>query len=190
VGGVGLDFRSIRVPLDADPVRAIRADPALRATAEDYPPFGVRFGDEVLPEISEALLAVLPAGVRWSHHFGDRSFQQAEYLLDRRVTRTWEERERTMAYRTVFGDERFAGSWRCSDPAFLAGAAERIDTLDVAAARRGFSVAEMARNGVYKVQPGDPDDDAFARVLANLRSFADHCRDTAARELGLIITLF
>ncbi|WP_285689023.1 hypothetical protein [Actinoplanes sp. NBRC 103695] len=128
---MGLDFKSIPVPLDADPVRAIRADPALRATAEDYPSFGVRFGDE-----------------------------------------------------------RFAGSRRCSDPAFPAGTADRIDALDVAAARRGFSVAEMARNGVYKVRQGDPHDGAFARVLADLRSFADHCRDTAARELGLIITLF
>lgn len=91
---MGMDLKSIAVPLHADPVRAIRADPELWASASDQPPFCAPWGDETVPDISRALLAVIPAGTGWVHHFGDRSFHQAEYLLDpvayRAEARTWE----------------------------------------------------------------------------------------------------
>ena len=198
---VGIDLRSIAVPLQADPVRAIRADPELWTSAGDHPPFCASMGDETLPDISRALLAVIPAGTGWVYHFGDRSFRQAEYLLDpvayRAEGRTWEERKQTMAYRVVTGAETFAEHatsgtgfpWRCSTTAFLTAAVERIDNLDVAAVRREFSVAEMDNLGLYKVHSEEDDAHAFARVLTQLRAFAEHCRGVAARGLDLIITL-
>lgn len=197
---VGIDLHSIAVPLDADPVQAIRADAELWAQASDQPPFCGPWGDEPLPEISRALRAAIPAG--WVGHFGDRSFRQAEYLLDpvayRTQARTWQERERTMVYRIINGAEAFAGHatsgqgfrWRCSTKRFLAAAVQRIDTLDIAGVRREFSVAEMASIGVYKVHPEEDDEDAFARVLTQLRAFAEHCRSVVAQDLGLIISLY
>lgn len=187
------------MPLHAVAVRAIRADPALWELAIEQPPFCGPWGDEPLPEISQALLAVIPDG--WVGHFPDRSFHQAEYLLDpvayRTRVRTWAERERSMAFRMVAGAEPFARHaaagvelrWRCSPAAFLATAVHRIDTLEVAAVRREFSVAEMHSHGLYKVHPDEDDEDAFTRVLAQLRAFAEHCRRVAARQLDLIIAL-
>ncbi|MEU4779573.1 hypothetical protein [Micromonospora sp. NPDC023633] len=194
-------MESIALPLGADPVRAIRADPVLWELASEQPPFCRPWAGETLPDISRELLAVLPAGAGWVHSFGDRSFEQAEYLLDpkgHRATRTWEERERSMAYRIVHGDEVFAEHatsgqgfrWRCSATAFLAAAVERIDRLDVVAVRRDFSVVEMSELGVYKVHAEEEDDQAFARVLAGLRAFADHCRTVVERKLDLIITQY
>lgn len=130
----------------------------------------------------------MPGGTGWVEHFGDRSFHQAEYLLDPaayREIRSWQQRERSIAYRIVNGDEVFAEHartgqgfvWRCSTAAFLAEAVARIDGLDVAAARREFTDAEMDELGIYKA---DPDEDAFDRVLGQLRAFAEHCRDVAA----------
>ena len=200
--GVGIDFKSIAVPLAAEPVRAVRADPELWEVADVHLPFGSRWGDEPLPDISRALLAALPPGTDWAGHFGGRSFQQAEYLLDpvayRTRARTWAERERTTAYRTIFGGEVFAEHatsgqgfrWRCSTNAFLAEAVQRIDDLDVAAVRREFSVAEMHDLGLYKVRAEEEDDRVFARVLDDLRAFTDHCRAVVARDLDLIITLY
>jgi hypothetical protein len=198
---VGIDLQSIAVPLQADAVRAIRADPRLWASACDQPPFAPAWGDEPLPDISRALLAVVPSGTGWVGHFGDRSFQQAEYLLDPvayRAVLTWQERERTTAYRIVAGDEPFAEharsgqgfAWRCSTAAFLGAAVRRVDALDVAAVRREFSVAEMDDLGVYKAHPEEHDERAFARVLAQLRAFAEHCRRAVANDLGLIITRY
>ncbi|MET7399723.1 hypothetical protein ABZS66_40200, partial [Dactylosporangium sp. NPDC005572] len=123
------------------------------------------------------------------------------YLLDPvayRAVRTWEERERTVAYRIVAGDQAFAThatsgqgfAWRCSTTAFLAAAVERIDALDVAAVRAEFSVVEMDDLGLYKVHREEDDEHAFARVLAQLRAFAEHCRGVVARDLDLIITLY
>jgi hypothetical protein len=199
---VGLDFSSIAVPLDSGPVRAIRADPQAWEEAQGRPPFGGPWPGEELPAISRELLAVTPAGAGWVGNFGDRSYQQAEYLLDpaayRSRARTWEARERTTEYRVIHGEEYFAEHarsgqgirWRCSSSAFLAGAVATIDGLDVGAVRREFSVAEMDRLGLYKVRPEETDEDAFERVLAGLRDFGEHCRRTVARDLGLIITLF
>lgn len=198
---MGLDLRCIAVPLDAEPVRAIRADPELWACASELPPFCPPWGNEALPAISRALVAVLPAHSSWVGHFG-RSFQQAEYLLDpvayRSRVRTWEQREQTMSYRIVFGAERFTEHaisgqgipWRCSTTAFLAAAEARIDELDVAAIRREFSVAEMDSLGLYKVHADERDDEAFARVLSQLRVFSEHCRTIVAQQLDLIITLY
>jgi hypothetical protein len=41
---MGIDMESIAVPLDAAPVRAIRADPGLWAVADEQPPFGGPWG--------------------------------------------------------------------------------------------------------------------------------------------------
>ncbi|WP_330186190.1 hypothetical protein KZZ52_49035 [Dactylosporangium sp. AC04546] len=196
-----MDVQSLAVSLDADPVRAIRADPELWASASEQPPFCAAWGDEPLPDISQALLTAVPAGAGWVRHFEDRSFQQAEYLLDPmayRAARTWEERERTVAYRIIAGDQAFAEhatsgqgfAWRCSTTAFLATAVERIDALDVAAVRAEFSVVEMDRLGLYKVDREEDDEHAFARVLTQLRAFAEHCRAVVTRDLDLIITLY
>src|SRR4051794_8837540 len=109
---VGIDLKSIAVPLNADPVRAIRADPELWASASEQPPFCRPWGDETLPDISRALLAVIPDGTGWVAHFDDRSFHQAEYLLDPAAYRTraptWEQREQSTAYRIIAGAEVFA----------------------------------------------------------------------------------
>jgi hypothetical protein len=199
---VGIDLRSIAVPLRAEPIRAIRADAALWEQASTSPPFSRRLGDETLPDISRDLLAVMPADTGWVDHFDGRCFQQAEYLLDplayRTQARTWHERERTVAYRIVTGDDVFADHartgqgfpWRCSTSAFLVAAVQRLDSLDVDAVRQEFSVAEMDASGLYKVHADEDDDEAFARVLTQLREFAEHCRAVATKELGLIITLY
>ena len=199
---VGIDFRSIAVPLDAVPLRQLRGDPDLWAVAADHPPFGRAWGDETLPEISRAVLAATPPGTGWVGHFGDRSFVQAEYLLDPAAWRagsgTWDERRRSWAYRAVNGAEPFTDHttggpdfpWRCSTGAFLAAAAERIERLDVAAVRAQFSVAEMDALGLYKVNAEEGDEGAFARVLGQVRAFAEHCRTVAARGLDLIITRY
>lgn len=197
---VGLDLMSIAVALDAAPVRAIRADPALWEAASCMPPFGTRLGNEELPEISDELLAVVPAGTQWINHFPGRSFQQAEYLLDPvacRAMSTWEQRERSVPYRVVFGDALFAEHansgqgprWRCSTASFLRWAAQLIDGLNLAQLRSEFSVAEMAGLGLYKVQPDTGDDEAFAALLGDLRAVAARYRMTVARDLDLIIAL-
>ncbi|MEU8606409.1 hypothetical protein AB0C29_00145 [Actinoplanes sp. NPDC048791] len=199
---VGIELRSIAVPLHAEPIRAIRADAALWEQASTWPPFSPRRGEEALPEISRDLLAVVPAGAGWVDHFDGRCFQQAEYLMDpvayRTQARTWRERERTVAYRIVTGDDVFADhartgqgfAWRCSTKAFLVAAVQHLDSLDVDAVRQGFSVAEMDALGLYKVHAGEDDDKAFTRVLTQLREFAEHRRTVAAKNLDLIITLY
>ncbi|MFI5888515.1 DUF1877 family protein [Actinoplanes sp. NPDC051513] len=200
---MGLDFISITVPLDAAPMRMIRTDPGLWELADTHPPFAFADPDYdvPLPKVSRQLLAVLPPGSGWISHFNGRAFEQAEYLLDPaayRAPRTWEERERSMVYRIILGDELFAEHaqsgqgphWRCSTAAFLTAAVQYIDDLEVDAIRSEFSVAEMARLGVYKVHPEDDDDEAFARVLGYVREFADYCRSAPGRGLDLIITLF
>ncbi len=197
---MGIDLKSIAVPLRADAIRAIRADAALWAVADEHPPFGRVWGDEPVPEISRALVAALPAGTGWVDHFGDRSFHQAEYLLDPaayREIQTWRQRERSLPYRIVNGDEVFAEHarsgqgfvWRCSTAAFLteavaflAEATARIDGLDASACG-----AEMHELGIYKA---DPDGRAFDGVLAQLRAFTGRCRDVAAGGLDLIITRY
>ncbi|MFC4038570.1 hypothetical protein ACFO1B_09085 [Dactylosporangium siamense] len=190
---MGIDLHSIAVPLGADPVRAIRADPQLWESACDQPPFAAAWGDEPLPDISRALLAVVPAGTGWVGHFGDRSFQQAEYLLDPAAYRAGHGAP-SAEYRIIGGDEVFAGHatsgqgfpWRCSSAAFLEVAVRRVDALDVDAARREFSAAEMVELGVYKAHG----DESFDDVLAQLRAFAGHCRAVAAAGLDLIITRY
>lgn len=66
----------------------------------------------------------------------------------------------------------------------------RIDDLDVAAARREFSVADMVEECLYKVHEDEPDDQAFVRILAELHAWAEHLRTTVAHRLDLIITLY
>jgi hypothetical protein len=191
--GVGIDLHSIAVPLGAGAVRAIRADPQLWESACDLPPFVTARAGEPLPDISRALLAVVPTG--WVGHFGDRSFEQAEYLLDPVAYRADRgSPERSAAYRIIGGDEVFAGHatsgqgfpWRCSTSAFLTEAVRHVDALDVEAARREFSAAEMVELGVYKAHG----DETFDGVLAQLRAFAERCRTVAAAGLDLIITRY
>ena len=198
---MGIDLRSIAVPLDAAPVQAIRTDPALWETASEHPPFAGPWPGEALPQISQALLTVLGSGADWVQHFDDRSQKQAEYLLDPaayRVTQTWQEREASTAYRIINGNEVFANHatsgqgfrWRCSANAFLAAAVDRIDDLDITTIRREFSVAEMADLGLYKVDPDEDDDSAFERILGRLREYAGHCRLVVAQGLDLIVNLY
>ncbi|HWS37604.1 MAG TPA: hypothetical protein VN408_33350 [Actinoplanes sp.] len=199
---MGLDFTCIILPLDAAPVRAIRADPELWTIADDQPPFCGPWPGEELPEITEQLLAAVPAGTRWTPDwFESRNHQQAEYLLDpagHRALQTYEQREQTPAYRAIMGFERFAEHatsgqgirWRCSTAVQLAAAARLIDALDVDAVRREFSIPDMFDQGVYKARPSGDDDESFTRNLRDLRSWADHCRGLAARNLDLVITLY
>ncbi|GAA1618603.1 DUF1877 family protein [Actinoplanes couchii] len=196
---MGLDFTCITLPLDAAPVRAIRADPALWAIADEQPPFTRPWPGEDLPQISRDLLAVVPPGTRWTPRwFSSRNHEQAEYLLDPaayRAAQTWEQRERTPAYRAIMGVEVFATHatsgqgirWRCSTATQLAEAADLIDALDVDGARRAYSVTDMHDQGIYKVHESG---DTFDDNLRDLRSWADHCRDLSTRSLDLVITLY
>ncbi|MCY1143995.1 DUF1877 family protein [Actinoplanes sp. Pm04-4] len=198
---MGLDMSCLIVPLDAEPVRAIRADMALFSTAEEYPPFGPRFGDEVLPDISYQLLEVVSAQCRWTEVLGGRSFAKAEYLLNPasyRAIHTWEKRERSPAYRMTRGDEPFARegvtlercSWRCSRSASLKRTAHTIDALDVAAVRREFSVADMCEQGVYKADhPDEDDEENFTEILGYLRDFANLCHQVSGQGLDLVFRL-
>jgi hypothetical protein len=198
---VGLDLRSIPVRLGSEPARRIREDADLWEAAAWLPPFSSRlYGEEQLPGISLALLAEVPGVQGWTAHFPDRSHQQAEYLLDPRAMReslTYAERERSLPYRVIFGDEGFAGharasqgvAWRCSGTAFLRQAAALIDAIDPAAARREFSVAEMYDLGVYKVRPNGDDDTEFEVVLQHLRRLAAYYGQVADQGLDLIFEL-
>jgi hypothetical protein len=44
--------------------------------------------------------------------------------------------------------------------------------------------------GLYKVHADERDDEAFARVLSQLRAFSEYCRTVVAQQLDLIITLY
>lgn len=174
---MGLDLRCVAVRLDSARVGRIRVDAAAWDT-----------------EVGERRLG------RWIPLFVDRSHNQAEYLLDpvsyRRMD-SYGHRERSLPYRIIRGDERFADHavggqgipWRCSTAAFLARAVAMIDALDVATRRRQFSVADMDALGVYKVRPTDDDDESFERTLARLRSLADHYRHVARDGLDVIVQL-
>lgn len=197
---VGLDLRTIPVRLGAEPVRRIRASAGLWQEAAYRPPFGPRLGEEQLPEISLALIAEVPGGQGWTGHFPDRSHGKAEYLLAPGTARelgSYAERERSLPYRVIFGDEDFAEHatapqgvpWRCSGPAFLRQAAALIGAIDPVTARREFSVAEMADLHLYK-SIGDEDDDAeFAEILGHLYRLAAYYGQVANRGLGLISKL-
>ncbi|KHD75363.1 hypothetical protein MB27_23295 [Actinoplanes utahensis] len=190
------------IRLDAEPVRAVRTDARLWNVAEDQPPFCGPWPGEELPDITRRLLAALPEDAKRVHDFfGGRNHQQAEYLLDPvgyRNLRDADARARTAEHRAIFGERLFAAHatsgqgipWRCSTAAELARAARLIDDLDVAAARREYSVAEMHELGVYKVHEGEDDTESFGRNLRDLHAWADHCRSVAARGLDLMITLF
>ncbi len=108
-----------------------------------------------------------------------------------RMRTSWPERERSLPYRIIEGDEVFAVHarggrgvpWRCSTMAFLAEAVVTIDALDPVAARQEFSVADMVALGVYKAPPSDNDEEVFARVLDGLRRLAAHYRGIVDRGL-------
>jgi hypothetical protein len=158
---MGFDWSCIAVPLDAAPVRAIRADEELWDQALTKPPFGELWPGEEMPAISRELLAVVPPGTKWIYEFGDRSFDQAEYLFDPVAFRAAGDDEVTPANGIIFGAEPFAAHakggqgvpWRCSGGAYLKAAANTIDSLDVATVRGQFSVAEMHDLGVYQGAP-------------------------------------
>jgi hypothetical protein len=194
---VGFDLRTISVRLGSEPVRRIRESADLWQEAAYRPPFGSRLREEQLPEISLALIAEVPGVQSWTGHFSDRSHDKAEYLLDPRTARelgTYAERERSLPYRVIFGDEGFAEHakapqgvpWRCSGTAFLRQAAALIGAIDPVAARREFSVAEMADLQLYKSSRYDDDDVEFEVILHRL---AAHYAQVANRGLGLIIKL-
>jgi hypothetical protein len=108
---------------------------------------------------------------------------------------SWGQRERTMPYRVIQGDQTFADHarggqgilWRYSSCTFLAAAVAAIDALPVAAVRREFSVAEMVDLGVYKAQPNEDDDTAFDRVLENLRRLGRHYHQFVGKGLDVIV---
>jgi len=87
-------------------------------------------------------------------------------------------------------EQALAGSFAAHQRFLVARQLAHIDSLDVDAVRREFSVAEMARLGVYKVHPEEHDDEVFAEVLGYVCEFADYCRSAAGRRLDLITTLF
>lgn len=197
---MGIDMRSFPIHLDTDPVRELRADPELCELASGYPPFGFLRRGETLPAINSKLLPVVPAGASWVGHFDDRSFMQAEYLLDPaayRHARTWEQHEKTTSYRIIRGAETFlydntgfrGPAWRCSSAEFLDTAVKHLDELDAPAVRREFTVAEMDELGLYKVHPEEDDEHAFNRILNYLHAFTERCRRVAAEGADLIITV-
>ncbi|MGH3715107.1 MAG: DUF1877 family protein [Micromonosporaceae bacterium] len=194
---MALDLGSYPVRLGSAPMRLIRADARAWQAAVDHPPFCDRPADS-LPEVSRQLQAEFPDGLERDWNFPDRSYGQAEYLLDcagYRTLKSWPERERSLPYRIIEGDEEFAVhatgvqgiTWRCSTAAFLAEAVATIGSLDPVAARREFSVAEMAALGVYKVHPSHDDDEVFAGLLDGLRRLAAYYRGIVDRGLDLII---
>ena len=198
---MGFDLRSFPVRLGSEPVRRIREYADLWEVATLHAPLGHK-RKEPLPEISTALLAEVPDVQEWIWHYPDRSHDQAEYLLDPRTSRelrSYAERERSLPYRVIFGDEEFAEHargpqgprWRCSGAAFLRQAAALIDAIDPVSARRDFSVAEMERLHLYKVpNPAVTDDDEhFERILQHLRDIAAYYSQVAGRGLDLIIEL-
>ena len=192
---MGLDLWFYPVWLDSPSIRMIRTDAAAWETAVGGPfcpsPRGA------VPDMSLRLQAELPCEV-YMWNYPDRSYGQAEYLLDPAGYRTlvsWQERERSLPYRIIEGEQRFAAhavggqgvAWRCSTAAFLAEAVAVIDGLDPAAVSREFSVAEMDELGVYKVHPSENDDEVFARVLQRLRQLGRYCRELTARGVDLIV---
>jgi hypothetical protein len=135
------------------------------------------------------------------HPFPDRSQEQAEYLLDplaHRAFGSWEERERSLSYRTIHGDDSFARHaesgqghpWRCSTSRFLAEAASRIDAIDPGTLRRQFSVDEMVDSGVYKARRGVDDDEVFGQLVDGLHRLAHEYHRLAASGLGLVVILY
>lgn len=197
---MGFDLHSFRVRLDAPSIRRIQRDADAWQTAVVEPPFtfSSHAWTEPLSEVSRELLADFPDGVDWTDHFEDRSFNQAEYLLDPagyRALTDWPDREQSLPYRIIHGDQVFADHargcqglhWRCSTAAFLADAVALIDTTPLDQVREQFSVAEMAADAIYKVHDDEDDDVAFARILANLRQFAHYCRMVADSGLDLIL---
>lgn len=193
---MGLDLWTYPVRLDSPSISRIRAEAEAWETAVGYPPFCPP-QDDPLPEISIRIQAELPSNIE-AWNYPDRSYVQAEYLLDPagfRALSSWQERERSAPYRIVQGQEWFAAhatsgqgiAWRCSTAGFLAEAAAVIDACDPGVVRREFSVAEMYELGVYKVQPSEDDDEAFARVLGRLRQLAQYYHRLAEQGADLIV---
>jgi hypothetical protein len=195
---MGLDLSVRAVRLDSASCRAIRGSVEIWDEAVLHPPFGGGRGCGPLPAVNREMLRHLPEEFRLFRPFPGRTQEQAEYLLDpvgfRRVT-TYEERGRSVPHRIVFGDRPFADHarggqgvpWRCSASRFLAEAAARIDAVDAAAARREFSVADMVDQAVYKAHPDADDDEAFTRVLSELRALARWYRGLADHGLDAIV---
>ncbi|MFC5185468.1 hypothetical protein [Actinomadura harenae] len=153
----------------SEPVQAFRRDAAVwRETAWRQAPFSADFDDRdgPLPEINRAMLLDRPSGLdtlEGPWHSGARGYERAEYALDLVVFRQLDgygERERSLPYRIIHGDRRFADHarsgqgmpWRCSARALLIEAAAAIEALDEAAVRRELSIEEMVRGGVYKTR--------------------------------------
>ncbi|WP_165494955.1 DUF1877 family protein [Actinomadura roseirufa] len=201
---MGIDLRSVPVLLDSEPLQAIRSDAAVWENASWRPPFGSGSGfGEPMPEVNKAMLADRPRSFdtfKGPWHSGSRSYGQAEYALDPAAYRQlngYEERERSLPYRIVHGDRRFADHalatqgipWRCSTRTFLLEAADVIEARDEAAIRREFSVKEMAERGVYKTRPDDDEDEVFAHAMDNLQRLAHYYRDIADHDYDLIVIM-
>lgn len=195
---MGLDLSAYRLLLDVEPVRRILADRDEFELAYGGPPFHRLIGDEQLPPISRALCAALPGLTGSDHPYPDRTFGVAEFVLDpdgHRRTRSWVERERTLPYRILHGDDELAEHvvsttgfpWRASRPAFLRRAAEAIDALDPVAARADFRLAELVERGVYKAVQWDDEDELFTTVTANLAGLGRYYRRVADDGLDLVI---
>ncbi|MEV4254893.1 DUF1877 family protein [Spirillospora sp. NPDC049652] len=200
---MGIDLWSVPVLLDSEPVQVIRRDAAVWEAASWRAPFSDDFGDheEPLPEVNRAMLLGRPSGLDalsgpW--HSGSRGYERAEYAFDPATFRDGHEtRERSLPYRIIHGDRRFADhavsgqgmTWRCSARAFLIEAADAIEALDEAAVRSEFSIEDMVRSGVYKVRPNDDEDETFARAMDDLRWLARYYRDVASHGYDLIVIL-
>jgi hypothetical protein len=169
--------------------------------AVQHPPFASTWPGEPVPAISRQIVQSLPTGFESWWPFPGRTHGKAEYLIDPvgyRRLRSWEERERSLPFRAVRGDQPFAEhamsgqgvTWRCSTSAFPSEAAALIDAIDVDAVRSAFSVAEMDHLGVYKADARAADDDAeFTRVLADLRELSRRYHQLVGARLDLVVTL-
>jgi uncharacterized protein DUF1877 len=193
---MGVDLRMCAVRLASEPMVQIRTDEAAWRSALDHPPFHWRSCGT--PADVSQLLAEVPNALTLNWDYPDRSFHQLEYLLDpvgyHRLT-SYEEREQTLPYRIIEGDQLFAWHarggqgrpWRCSTNDFLTCALVFLDEFDPAAVRSEFSVAAMAARGIYKTHEDADDDATFAALLDRLGELTRYYERVWSHDLDMIV---
>lgn len=193
---MGFDLVTVPVRLEAEPMRTIKESAEAWEIAAIYPPFASVKHDP-LPRVSREILKQIPDGFERTDNFPDRSYDAVMYLMDPSAYRNsnWEELERSLPYRIIYGDQHFATHakgiqgvpWRCSTSNFLADAAARIDAINPSILRRQFSVNQMVNSGVYKARRSEDDDETFKRHLVALRQLAHYYNRLAGAGLDLVV---
>jgi hypothetical protein len=191
---MGIDLYMCAIPLNCEPMVEIRGDERLWESACAQPPFFWHAHRRLpMPEINRRLLAEMPDDRDMTWDFPDRSFHQLEYLLDpvgyRRLN-SYEEREQTLPYQVVQGDQPFAWfapGWRCSTNEFLSIALMFLDEFDPAAVRPEFSNAAMWDRGIYKTRPDEDDDATFVTLLNHLGELTRYYQRVVAAGLDAIV---